>query len=283
MNSDCIVIWGSNMAECHPVAFQWVMEAKERGAKVIHVDPAVHPDQRAGRTARADPGGRRHRVPRRADQLRAVRRAVVPRVCRRLHQRGRPADRGLRRRRGPDGLFSGYDPKTQDDYDNWRTGGTPTAGARPGHADGEPATSAVRPAARRTARAAPTLTRPGPGRDPAASALRLPGTEAALRPLHAGAGRASAGSPGRLVARVSGRARRPPAWVLRGRLDPALDRRAAHQDRVNLADAARQHGPARRRHPGVARPREHPGLDRRADAVSPACRVPADADGRRIT
>ena len=27
------------MAECHPVGFQWVMEAKERGAKIIHVDP----------------------------------------------------------------------------------------------------------------------------------------------------------------------------------------------------------------------------------------------------
>src|SRR4051812_42329655 len=27
------------MAECHPVGFQWVMEAKERGATVIHVDP----------------------------------------------------------------------------------------------------------------------------------------------------------------------------------------------------------------------------------------------------
>jgi formate dehydrogenase major subunit len=38
-NSDCIVIEGSNMAECHPVGFQWVMEAKARGATVIHVDP----------------------------------------------------------------------------------------------------------------------------------------------------------------------------------------------------------------------------------------------------
>ena len=27
------------MAECHPVGFQWVMEARERGATVIHVDP----------------------------------------------------------------------------------------------------------------------------------------------------------------------------------------------------------------------------------------------------
>ncbi|CCG01296.1 Formate dehydrogenase [Blastococcus saxobsidens DD2] len=38
-NSDCIVIEGSNMAECHPVGFQWVTEAKARGAKVIHIDP----------------------------------------------------------------------------------------------------------------------------------------------------------------------------------------------------------------------------------------------------
>ncbi|MBD2762511.1 molybdopterin-dependent oxidoreductase [Kocuria sp. cx-116] len=38
-NADCIVIQGSNMAECHPVGFQWVTEAKARGAKIIHVDP----------------------------------------------------------------------------------------------------------------------------------------------------------------------------------------------------------------------------------------------------
>jgi formate dehydrogenase major subunit len=38
-NSDCIIIMGSNMAECHPVGFQWVMEAKLRGATVIHIDP----------------------------------------------------------------------------------------------------------------------------------------------------------------------------------------------------------------------------------------------------
>ncbi|MFK3979179.1 formate dehydrogenase [Micromonospora sp. NPDC050397] len=38
-HSDCIVIEGSNFAEAHPVGFQWVMEAKARGATVIHVDP----------------------------------------------------------------------------------------------------------------------------------------------------------------------------------------------------------------------------------------------------
>ncbi|MEN3285480.1 MAG: formate dehydrogenase major subunit [Solirubrobacteraceae bacterium] len=30
---------GSNMAENHPVGFQWVVEARKRGAKVLHVDP----------------------------------------------------------------------------------------------------------------------------------------------------------------------------------------------------------------------------------------------------
>src|SRR5690348_787061 len=27
------------MAECHPVAFRWVMQAKLKGAKIMHVDP----------------------------------------------------------------------------------------------------------------------------------------------------------------------------------------------------------------------------------------------------
>ncbi len=39
LNADAILIMGSSMAENHPVGFQWVMEARERGAKVIHVDP----------------------------------------------------------------------------------------------------------------------------------------------------------------------------------------------------------------------------------------------------
>ena len=37
--ADCIVIMGSNMAEAHPVGFRYVVEAREKGAKVIHVDP----------------------------------------------------------------------------------------------------------------------------------------------------------------------------------------------------------------------------------------------------
>jgi len=37
--ADAVFIMGSNMAECHPVGFRFVMEAKLKGAKVIHVDP----------------------------------------------------------------------------------------------------------------------------------------------------------------------------------------------------------------------------------------------------
>jgi formate dehydrogenase major subunit len=38
-NSDCVVVMGSNMAENHPIAFRYVVEAQRRGATVIHVDP----------------------------------------------------------------------------------------------------------------------------------------------------------------------------------------------------------------------------------------------------
>ena len=33
------MIMGSDMAECHPIAFRWAMKAKEKGAVLIHVDP----------------------------------------------------------------------------------------------------------------------------------------------------------------------------------------------------------------------------------------------------
>ena len=39
VNADAILIVGSSMAEAHPVGFRWVMQARERGALVIHVDP----------------------------------------------------------------------------------------------------------------------------------------------------------------------------------------------------------------------------------------------------
>ncbi len=37
--SDVVLVMGSNMAENHPIAFRFVMKAKEKGATLIHADP----------------------------------------------------------------------------------------------------------------------------------------------------------------------------------------------------------------------------------------------------
>ena len=43
-NTDLVIIMGGNAAEAHPCGFKWVTEAKaNRGAKLIVVDPAIHP------------------------------------------------------------------------------------------------------------------------------------------------------------------------------------------------------------------------------------------------
>ena len=101
------------MAECHPVGFQWVMEAKARGATVIHVDPRftrtsaladMHVPLRAG-TDIAFLGGIINYV---LSNEKYFREYVA-----RLHQR--------RRRSSPrtspdtedlDGVFSGLDPRS---------------------------------------------------------------------------------------------------------------------------------------------------------------------------
>jgi formate dehydrogenase major subunit len=36
---DCVWIQGSSLVEAHPVGSRWMMKARERGAKIIHVDP----------------------------------------------------------------------------------------------------------------------------------------------------------------------------------------------------------------------------------------------------
>ncbi len=38
-NAKCFLIEGSNAAENHPMSMKWIMKAREKGAKIIHVDP----------------------------------------------------------------------------------------------------------------------------------------------------------------------------------------------------------------------------------------------------
>jgi formate dehydrogenase major subunit len=110
------VIQGSNMAEAHPVGFQWVMEAKARGAKVIHVDPRftrtsalanLHVPLRAG-TDIAFLGGIVNYVLEHGRDFReyVARYTNAPVII----------DEGFADTEDLDGLFSGFDPDSHE-YD----------------------------------------------------------------------------------------------------------------------------------------------------------------------
>jgi formate dehydrogenase major subunit len=118
------------MAECHPVGFQWVMEAKARGATVIHVDP------RFTRTsAMAD-----LHVPIRAGTDIAFLGALVNHVLSNdldfrdyvvaYTNAASIVGEDFRDTEDLDGLFSGYDAKTRSyDPSSWQYEGAPAAAA----------------------------------------------------------------------------------------------------------------------------------------------------------
>src|SRR4051794_4744252 len=120
------------MAECHPVGFQWVMEAKARGAKIIHVDPRftrtsamadLHVPLRAG-TDIAFLGGIVHYI---LENDRAFREYVVP-----YTNAAMVVSDDFRDTEDLDGFFSGWDAE-QGEYDQemWRYEGSeeiPAAG-----------------------------------------------------------------------------------------------------------------------------------------------------------
>ncbi|MEN3309239.1 MAG: formate dehydrogenase major subunit, partial [Micromonosporaceae bacterium] len=129
-HSDCIVIEGSNFAECHPVGFQWVMEAKARGAVVIHVDPRftrtsaladVHVPLRAGSDI-AFLGGIINHV---LTEERYFREYVLA-----YTNAATIVNEQYRDTEDLDGLFSGFQPETRHyDFDTWQYEGVTVAAA----------------------------------------------------------------------------------------------------------------------------------------------------------
>jgi formate dehydrogenase major subunit len=104
------------MAEAHPVGFQWVMEAKARGAKVVHVDPRftrtsaladLHVPLRAGSDI-AFLGGIVNYILEHGREFRdyVVNYTNAPVII----------DDGFADTEDLDGLFSGYDPEERE-YD----------------------------------------------------------------------------------------------------------------------------------------------------------------------
>jgi formate dehydrogenase major subunit len=126
------------MAECHPVGFQWVMEAKARGATIIHVDP---------RFTRTSAVADLH-VPIRAGTDVAFIGALVNHVLSNeldfreyvVHYTNAAAiiDEGFQDTEDLDGLFSGFDPdKGSYDPTSWHYEGA-AADAAAGTERGQP-------------------------------------------------------------------------------------------------------------------------------------------------
>src|SRR4051812_30432693 len=130
MNSDCVVIMGSNMAENHPVGFQWALEARERGAHVIHVDP---------RFTRTSAMATKHVGIRAGSDI-----AFLGGIVNYILENERWFDEYVKRYTNApvivderfsdtednDGLFSGWDPERgQYDVTTWQYAGTQVHGA----------------------------------------------------------------------------------------------------------------------------------------------------------
>ena len=190
-NADCVLIEGSNMAEAHPVGFQWVMEAKRRGATIIHVDP---------RFTRTSAVSDIH-VPIRAGSDIAFLGAIINYVLSNelffreyvvaYTNAANLIDEEFQDTEDLDGLFSGFDPETGHyDPTTWHyqppeeqqdeetdLEGSRVQGVAPGGSLGEP----------RVGWRACQLEGPA-RRDPPGPALRAADPQAALRALHPGDG-----------------------------------------------------------------------------------------------
>ena len=149
-NADCIVIEGSNMAECHPVGFQWVMEAQGARRDGHPRRPALHPHERASPTCTCRPG--RHATsPSSAGSSTTSSRTSATSASTSWPTRTPPTiiDEDFRDTEDLDGLFSGCDPETRTyDTDTWQYEGMEA------HAVGRAARAAARTTGEQAATAA---------------------------------------------------------------------------------------------------------------------------------
>ena len=282
------------MAECHPVGFQWVMEAKKRGATVIHVDP---------RFTRTSAVADMH-VPLRAGSDIAFLGGIVNYILEnekwfkeyvlRVHQRGDDPARGFPGHRRAGRRLLRLRPRDRDVRHLLVAvrGRHRTRRGRPARGQPTPsATSRARNAARATRWAATarrcTTRRCSATRrcsTPAACSRCSSGTTRGTRrswcPRRAASPSTSSCACARAVTANSGR-ERTTAWVYSvGWTHHSVGVqyiRGSAIIQLLLGNMGRPGG-------GILALRghaSHPGLDRHPDAVQPAARLPADAQGRR--
>ena len=183
------------MAEAHPVGFRWAMKARERGAKLIHVDPHysrtsavsdLYAQIRAGSDIAFLGGLIRHII-----ETDSYFKEYVVNYTNAAHDRREDFEDT----EDLEGYFSGYDPETG----HLRPRVLDVRGRRGAAAAGERehATQAFSEKTGAGMHDRHGLQR----RDAPAPALRLPAAQEALRALHAGDGRARLRHPARDVPR----------------------------------------------------------------------------------
>ena len=263
---------GSNMAEAHPVGFQWVMEAKAKGAQVVHIDP---------RFTRTSALADKH-VPLRAGSDIAFLGGVINYILSNeldfreyvtaYTNASFLVDENYRDTEDLDGLFSGYDQETASyDPTTWRyeSTGTKQHGAPDQHGSG----------------GAPIE---GAGNIPSDPTLQHPRCVYQILKRH------YARYTPEMVERVcgvpaeqfldiahkwaenSGRERTAALVYSVGWTQHSMGAqyiRAGAIIQLLLGNIGRPGGGVF----ALSRPREHPGFHRRADAVQPAARLPRDA------
>ncbi len=275
------------MAEAHPVGFQWVMEAKARGAKVIHVDPRFTRTSALADTYVPIRAGTDIALPRRRGALHPGERAGLPGVRASLHQRGDDRQRA-----------TSATPRTS-------TGSSPGSTRRPapttrrswqyaGQEDRRPGAPGPREERETASRAAARVARRSVRRTRTERDETLQHPRCVYQILK----RHFARYTPEMVERVCGIPQETflevcEAWTEnsgRERTGALVYSVGWTQHSVGVqyirTGAIIQLllgniGPAGRRDPGAARARQHPGLDRHPDAVQPAARLPADAAPRR--
>jgi formate dehydrogenase major subunit len=273
---------GSNMAEAHPVGFQWVVEAKHRGARVIHIDPHF-----TRTSALAD-----QYVPIRAGSDIAFLGGVINYILaeeRYFHEyvlaytnASFLVDESFRDTEDNDGLFSGFNPETASyDHRSWQY---ESAGPPPQQED-EVERTDDEARAHASGAGGPPLSgvSAGVAKDPTLQHPRcvfqilkrhfarytpefveeVCGTprEQFLAVCEAWTGASGRDRTGALIYSVGWTQHSVGAQYIR----------AGAIIQLLLGNIGRPG-----RDPGPARARQHPGLHRHPDAVQPAARLPAD-------
>ena len=258
-NADVILIMGSNAAENHPISFKWVMEAKDKGAKLIHVDPRYTKTSKMADVYASLRSG--SDIPFLGGMINYIlQKDLIQKDYVRLYTNASfIVNKDFKMPGELDGVFSGYDAKARK-YDK-------AAWAFEIGADG-------------VIKKDPTF------KDPMC-VLQLLKKHYSRYDLDTVSSITGTPKADLLkvyeTVRLDARAGQGRHLDVRDGLDPAHGRHAEHHRDVDHPAAARQHGHGRRRHQRAARREQRPGLDRLRPALPHPAELPAGSRSPRRT